>query len=245
MRRWFARAVMVAGCLGIGFLSISTSLQAQQAAMTEVYGEAVHQYYAGNYSRAELLLNEVQASGAEDPRVHYFLGMCKVAQGGGPMAGIADFEAGAQAEARSKNSYQVGQALIRIQGAARREIEKARLAARVQYGQQQLLEQRAKADAAAAGLPSTPSNNNVVPPIGGNVPDPITESLRSDRSAVDPVQPTAPDVSDPFGDDPAAPANNQPNVPATDAPATPTDTTDPFGTPATDAPMDDPFGTGN
>ncbi len=238
MRRWFARAVLVAGCL-----SISTSLQAQQAAMTEVYGEAVHQYYAGNYSQAELLLNEVQASGAEDPRVHYFLGMCKVAQGGGPMAGIADFEAGAQAEVRSKNSFQVGQALIRIQGAARREIEKARLAARVQYGQQQLLEQRAKAD--AAGRPTTPLNNNVVPPIGGNVPDPITEGLRSERSAVDPVQPAAPDVSDPFGDDPAVPANNQPNVPATDAPATPADATDPFGTPATEAPMDDPFGTGN
>ena len=244
MRRWFARAVVVAGCLGAGCLGLGSSLQAQQAAMTEVYGEAVHQYYAGNYSQAEILLNQVQASGSEDPRVHYFLGMCKVAQGGGPMAGIADFEAGAQAEVRSKNSYQVGQALIRIQGPARREIEKARLAARAQYSQQQLLEQRAKADAAAAGVPPTMPSGNT-PPRGGDVPDPITEGLRSDNSAIDPVQPTAPDVSDPFGDDPAVPANNQPNAPATDTPITPADGTDPFGTPANEPVMDDPFGTGH
>ena len=240
MRRWFASAVLIAGCLGTG-----ASLHAQQEAMAEVYGQAVHQYFAGNYSGAELLLNEVQASGSEDPRVHYFLGMCKVAQGGGATAGIADFEAGAQAEARSKNSYQIGQALVRIQGAARREIEKARLTARVQYRQQQLLEQRAKADAAAAGQPMAPLSGNSLPPANGNVPDPTTEGLRSDASAVDPVQPKAPDVSDPFGDDPAVPANNQPNAPATETPAAPADGTDPFGAPATEPAMDDPFGTGN
>lgn len=239
MRRWFASAVLVAGCLSSG-----ASLHAQQEAMAEVYGQAVHQYFAGNYAGAELLLNEVQASGSEDPRVHYFLGMCKVAQGGGATAGIADFEAGAQAEVRSKNSYQIGQALVRIQGAARREIEKARLAARVQYRQQQLLEQRAKADAAAAGQPMAP-NNNTLPPATGNVPDPLTDGLRSDATVVDPVQPTAPDTSDPFGDDPAVPANNQPNAPATETPATPADPSDPFGAPAAETPMEDPFGTGN
>lgn len=240
MRRWFARAVLVAGCLSLG-----APLHAQQEAMTEIYGQAVHHYFAGNYASAELLLNEVQASGSEDPRVHYYLGMCKVAQGGGPTAGIADFEAGAQAEARGKNSYQVGQALVRIQGAARREIEKARLAARVQYRQQQLLEQRARMEAAPAGRSTVPPANNAVPPAAGNIPDPLTEGLRSDAATVDPVQPTAPDTSDPFSDDPTAPAT-QPNAPATDTPATPADGADPFGTPATEAPMtDDPFGTGN
>ncbi len=240
MRRWFARAVLVAGCLSLG-----APLHAQQEAMTEIYGQAVHHYFAGNYANAELLLNEVQASGSEDPRVHYFLGMCKVAQGGGATAGIADFEAGAQAEARGKNSYQVGQALVRIQGAARREIEKARLAARVQFRQQQLLEQRARIEAAPAGRSTVPPAGSAVPPAAGSVSDPLIDGLRSDATTLDPVQPTAPDTSDPFSDDPAAPAT-LPNAPASDAPATPTDPSDPFGAPAAEPEMGaDPFGTGN
>jgi len=239
MRRWFARAVLVAGCLSLG-----APLHAQQEAMTEIYGQAVHHYFACNYASAELLLNEVLASGSEDPRVHYFLGMLKVAQGGGPTAGLADFEAGARAEARGKNSYQVGQALVRIQGAARREIEMARLAARVEFRQQQLLEQRARMDAAPTGRSTVPPANNTVPPAAGNVADPLTEGLRSDASTLDPVQPTAPDTSDPFSDDPAAPAT-LPNAPATDAPVTPADGADPFGAPPAEPAMgDDPFGTG-
>ncbi len=238
MRRWFARAVLVAGCLSLG-----APLHAQQEAMTEIYGQAVHHYFAGNYANAELLLNEVQASGSEDPRVHYFLGMCKVAQGGGATAGIADFEAGAQAEARGKNAYQVGQSLVRIQGAARREIERARLAARVQFRQQQLLEQRARIDAAPAGRSTIPPADNTAPPAGV-VTEPLTEGLRSDATTLDPVQPTAPDTSDPFSDDPAVPAT-QPNAPATNAPAAPAEGADPFGAPATAPATDDPFGTGN
>lgn len=236
MRRWFARAVLVAGCLGLG-----APLHAQQDAMSEIYGQGVHRYFAGDYAGAELLLNEVQAAGSEDPRVHYFLGMCKVAQGGGVMAGLADFEAGAQAEARGKNSFQVGLALTRIQGAARREIEKARLAARAQFRQQQLLEQRARTEAAAAGrsVPGTAPSNAGLPPA--NVPDPLTEGTMSGQATVDPTQPAAPDTSNPFGDDPVTPA---PADPATTTPTPPAESTDPFGTtPAMEA--TDPFATPN
>lgn len=236
MRQWFARGVLVAGCLGLG-----APLHAQQDAMSEIYGQGVHRYFAGDYSGAELLLNQVQAAGSEDPRAHYFLGMCKVAQGGGALAGLADFEAGAQAEARSKNSYQVGIALTRIQGAARREIEKARLDARTQVRQQQLLEQRARTQAAAAGRPApgtAPANNSLAPAVR-NVPDPTAEGLQSEAATVDPVQPAEPDTSNPFGDDPVAPTLG---VPATETPAAPADTTDPFGAPAEPA-MDDPFAT--
>ena len=240
MRQWFAHAVLVAGCL-----SQSAPLHAQQDAMSEIYGQAVHRYFAGDYSSAELLLNQIQAAGAEDPRVHYFLGMCKVAHGGGAMAGLADFEAGARAEATSKNSYQVGLALTRIQGAARREIEKARLAARSEVRQQQLLEQRARAAAIAAGspVPGTATGNNALPPANRDVPDPLAEGVRSGTATVDPVQPTSPDTSDPFGDEPVTPA--QPGAPRTVTPAAPVEGTDPFGAPATEPAMDDPFATPN
>jgi len=240
MRRWFARAVLVAGCLSLG-----APLQAQQEAMTEIYGQAVHHYFAGDYAGAESMLNQVQAAGSADPRVHYYLGLCKAAQGG-PLAGVADFEAGAQAEATSKNSYQVGLALTRIQGSARREIEKARLAARIQVRQQQLAEKRARTEAAGASVPATPPAPVDVPPATGDVPDPLTEGVRSDASTVDPVQPVVPDTSDPFGDDPSTPAA-QPGTPAPNTPAAPADATDPFGAPAAPAgepAMDDPFGSG-
>jgi len=236
MRSWFARAVLVAGCLGLG-----APLHAQQDAMSEIYGQGVHSYFAGDYSGAELLLNQVQAAGSEDPRVYYFLGMCKAAQGGGVMAGLADFEAGAQAEARGKNSYQVGLALTRIQGAARREIEKARLAARSQVRQQQLLEQRARTEAAASGR-TVPGANGTLPPANRTIPDPIAEGMRSGQATVDPVQPAVSDTSNPFGDDPVTPA--QPG-PATTTPAVPAEGTDPFGAPATEPAMEDPFGTPN
>jgi len=236
MRRWFARAVLVAGCLGLG-----APLHAQQDAMSEIYGQGVHRYFAGDYSGAELLLNQVQAAGSEDPRVHYFLGMCKAAQGGGVMAGLADFEAGAQAEARGKNSYQVGLALTRIQGAARREIEKARLAARSQVRQQQLLEQRARTEAAASGR-TVPGANSALPPANRTIPDPLTEGMRSEPPTDEPVQPAPPDTSNPFGDDPVTPA--QPG-PANTTPAAPVEGTDPFGAPAPEPAMDDPFATPN
>ena len=238
MRRWFARAVFVAGCL-----SLSAPLHAQQDAMSEIYGQAVHRYFAGDYSGAELLLNQVQAAGSEDPRVHYFLGMCKVAHGGGAIAGLADFEAGARAEATSKNSYQIGLALTRIQGAARREIEKARLAARSHVRQQQLLEQRAQAATTGRPIPGTASGNDRLPPTTRTIPDPLVEGVRSGTATVDPVQPTAPDTSDPFGDEPLTTA--QPGVPATEKPAAPADGTDPFGTPATEPATEDPFATPN
>jgi hypothetical protein len=236
MRRWFARAVLMAGCLSLG-----APLHAQHDAMSEIYGQGVHRYFAGDYAGAELLLNEVHAAGSEDPRVHYFLGMCKVAQGGGVMAGLADFEAGALAEAKSKSSFQVGVALTRIQGAARREIEKARLVARSKVHQQQLLEQRARNEAAATARSTAPAVGTL-PPGTGNVPDPLTDGGLAGQATVDPVQPSAADTTNPFADDPVTP---MPAGPTTTTPETPAEGTDPFANPTAEPAMDDPFATPN
>ncbi len=260
MPHWFKRAVLAAGCLGSSFLSFTAPAVAQQDAMAELYGQGVHHYYVGDYANAELLLNQVLASGSEDPRVHYFLGLCKVMQGGGIMAGTADFEAGARAEATSRNAYQIGQALQRIQGGVRAEIENARVHARAAVRQQQLAEQRARMQTGVAGTAPASSNLGTpalgTPALGtpalGTAPsattpatpvptdDPFGDSgLRSDTATIDPIQPIAPDTSNPFGDDPSAPA-----VPGTVAPATAPDATDPFSTPPA-AGMSDPFGTSN
>jgi hypothetical protein len=207
MRRWFARAVLMAGCLSLG-----APLHAQHDAMSEIYGQGVHRYFAGDYAGAELLLNEVHAAGSEDPRVHYFLGMCKVAQGGGVMAGLADFEAGALAEAKSKSSFQVGVALTRIQGAARREIEKARLVAR-----------------------------SKVHPGTGNVPDPLTDGGLAGQATVDPVQPSAADTTNPFADDPVTPMPAGPTTTTPETPAEGTDPfANPTAEPAMDDPFATP-----
>ncbi len=248
MPQWFKRAVLAVGCLSSSLLSLSAPAYAQQDAMTEIYGQGVHRYFAGDYAGAELLLNQVLGGGSEDPRVHYFLGLCKVMQGGGALAGVADFEAGANAEATSRNAYQIGQALQRIQGSVRAEIEKARINARATARQKQLMEQRARMESnPAPTAPATGSPLNgapTPPPVSPVAPvapaDPFGDGgLRSDAATVDPVQPAAPDTSNPFGDDPSTPA-----APGTEAPATAPDATDPFSTPPA-AEMNDPFGTGN
>lgn len=222
MPRWFKLAAFSLGVMGF-----YAPAMAQHDAMTELYGQAVHRYFHGDYAGAETLLYEVQNSGSEDPRVHYFLGLCKVRQGGGVTAGAADFEAGAMAEARGKNAVQVGLALQRIQGAVRAEIEKARLSARAMVKQQQLLEKRAAMEAAPAGsVPAPATVPGTLPPAA----DQPAESLRAEPAVVDPIQPEPTDTSNPFGDDPSAPA-----APGT-APATEAEPGNIFDAPATEEP---------
>jgi hypothetical protein len=250
MPQWFKRAVLAASCLASA-LSFSAPALAQQDAMTELYGQGVHHYFAGDYANAELLLNQVLSSGSKDPRVHYFLGLCKVMQGGGTLAGLADFEAGATAEANSRNSYQIGQALQRVQGPVRAEIEKARVNARAVARQQQLQQQRARMESAPAPAPGIVPSAPVQPTAPAMPTTPVTPiapdddpfgdtGFRSDNATIDPIQPNAPDTSNPFGDDPSVPGI----APGTDAPIAAPDASDPFSTPPAAVDMADPFGSG-
>ncbi len=125
--------------------------------MAELYGQAVHQYFAGNYSAAELLLNEVQASGSEDHACTTILACARSRRAAVQPLVSRTSRRARKLKCEARNSFQVGIALTRIQGAARREIEKARLAARAQ---QQLLEQRARAEAAAAGGTTPPRKSS-------------------------------------------------------------------------------------
>ncbi|MFK7736648.1 MAG: hypothetical protein AB8B50_11490 [Pirellulaceae bacterium] len=211
-----------------------TTAQAQSAGLVELYGEGVHRYFAGDLMGADELLSRVINSGSQDPRAYYFRGLLRERQGGG---GSIDFEQGAQMEATGRSSYNVGMALMRIQGSVRGKIEKARRDARVMYAQQKAMMQEAYQP-----TPMAPAiENSAVPlvpaqPSETGAADPFADGgMRSEETSDDTDQPATPEIdetSDPFADD----------APATDAPADSGDAADPFGDPS-DAPAgDDPFG---
>jgi hypothetical protein len=214
MARWF-KVAFLSSCV----MGMSVPAVAQHDAFMETYGQAVHKYFAGDVTGSERLLQDVLGNGAEDPRVHYFLGLCKVRQGGGVTAGLVDFEEGARLEAEKGKSLEVGRALQRVQGAVRVEIEKARLAARKTVALQKALEQRSRIES----MPAAPST---VPPATNTNP---ADNQPIGETTVDPVQPAAPDASNPFGDE-SAPAKPG------DAPTTEEPAGDLFSPPATEAP---------
>ncbi len=238
MARWVNNMRwLIAGLSAAVSVGASTNIQAQDGAYTELYGYGVHRYYAGDYNEAQRVLNIVIDAGIEDPRPHYFRGLVTY-QLGMQDAAKSDFEHAADLEARGKGVVNINLALQRIQGPVRRDIEMARMMARVAV----TAEQRAKRQLDAVQSQTNP--NVAKPPAGESLPPAISGDAPpatppATPPAADPVAPpaTTPDAqNDPFKDDAAVPP------PAT--PATPS--TDPFGTePAPAAPStpaaDDPF----
>lgn len=225
--------------LGLGVCLFGSSAFAQSA-LTELYGEGIHRFYAGDLMTAEQYLTRVIDAGVEDPRAYYFRGLVREMQGGG---GEYDYETGARLEAEGARSFNIGLALSRIQGHTRAKIEKLRLDARVAAQQQALLMERARTEAGSSA-PVPPPASPVVPPV--DTTDPFGGAEEPTPPVVDPVQPDA--LTDPFADDPA-PAADATEPPTTTEPA---DEADPFGgTPADDNPfgddapaaeVDNPFG---
>ena len=124
--------------VSVGMMLLSGSqLWAQSAALTELYGEAVHRYFSKDYLGAEEILTRAIEHGSDDPRAYYYRGLARGMYGGD---GQADFEEGARLEAAGRIGVNVSQALIRIQGHQRAKIEKARQDARLAYMQQRAVE---------------------------------------------------------------------------------------------------------
>ncbi len=131
MARWVNKMRWLIGGLGaVASLTATSSVQAQDGALTELYGYAVHRFYAGDYNEAQRALNIVIDAGVEDPRPHYFRGLVTY-QMGMQDAAKSDFDHAAELEARGKAVVSISQALQRIQGPVRRDIELSRLMARV------------------------------------------------------------------------------------------------------------------
>ena len=105
---------------------VGTSGVHAQDALTELYGNGVHAYFAGNLDEATAFFTQAIDNGSDDPRVFYYRGVINLKQGKTDEA-AADFAAGANAEADDiADFYPVSKSLQRIQGAARIQIEKAR-----------------------------------------------------------------------------------------------------------------------
>ena len=151
----------------------AVSLFAQEAVLGQEYGAGVHAFFAGDYAAAYEQLTTAIQGGSKDPRAFYFRGLACLNLGRGPDAAI-DFRKGAELESSDINRfYDVGKALERVQGSARIELEKYRVAARMaaleaaeklrkeRYEAIQREESRVLREQAAS---APPSGQEIVPP---------------------------------------------------------------------------------
>ncbi len=98
---------------------------------TELYGQGIHAYFAGDLEQAiHSLTAAIDRSDQDpDPKPYFFRGLA-LSQQGGMEAAQADFAKGAALEAvNGTRSHDVSAALQRIQGTMRTEIERQRSAA--------------------------------------------------------------------------------------------------------------------
>jgi hypothetical protein len=243
-------------------------MQAQEGVLSDLYGNGVHAYFAGQYRQAYDYLTSAIDAGTQDPRVYYYRGLT-YQRLGRPTEAQHDFLAGARLETGdSAGLYQVDRSLQRIQGRTRLALERVRSAARaeaVQHANAERVERYQRTQAAQEEVLVPPSSApGTLPPQIDTQPltppaDPVPPA-----DAVPPAR-TAPPAGaafeerpDPFGENapvrpatppPATPATPPPATPATPPPATPPaaqPATPPAGAPATPPPATppaDPFAT--
>lgn len=225
-----------------------SSANAQSNVLAEYYGLGVHAYFSHDLVQAYDRLTKAIDNGLNDPRAYYYRGLTSIASGREYEA-ESDFRSGAELEARGNFGPSIGQALTRIQGVSRLQIEEMRLQARLDYA----IAAKARSESRYGDIQAAEGDvlrQRPVPPAPpappappGPVPPPPIPSAVANPFADDAAVPAPPTVesadalegtmTDPFADDAAAPA--APGVAAPDA------GDDPFGGSAP-APADDPFG---
>ena len=110
--------------------------------LAQIYGMGVHSYFSGNPSDAEAVLGTAIEAGTQDPRVYYFRGLARLAQKNTEGA-TEDFTAGAKLEASPDSApVSVNSSLMRVQGAARLQIEKLRAQAKQEAAEQKQREEQ-------------------------------------------------------------------------------------------------------
>lgn len=243
--------------VAVSGVMIAAPASAQSSILAEVYGRGVHAYNAGNYASAYELLSMAIDNGIQDPRAHYFRGFAADASGRSYEA-EADFQAGAELEARGAFGTSIGRSLSRIQGHRRLQLEsireKARLQAlalkmsrsKIRYGElgvqppgmDPVVQPRVMPPRAGDPMvPPSPADDNPFADDLGVAP--VVESDDALKGAMDDPLATAPDA----GAVPTTPPANDPFAPKTSDPFAqpPAGGTDPFGADPGGA-MDDPFG---
>ncbi len=209
-----------------------------------LFGLGVHAYFDGHYAEADSLLSQSIGNGTTDPRPYYFRGLVHQMMGQTDIAG-GDFQTGAQLEATSSGrAYDIGDALERVQGPMRMEIEKHR---RDAFAQDHII-RRQRNSAVNTFSPRDPSNANAAPIDPKNLPDvsaivdptiPFPDTTakayfppsKSERSKQSPVvgigaaQATKAMTKKPASDDPFSGGA----VKKSEEPAPKSDNSDPFG----------------
>ncbi|MBN2579459.1 MAG: hypothetical protein JXB10_10745, partial [Pirellulales bacterium] len=116
----------------VGILAFLATVpaSAQRAVLSQLYGDGVHAYFAGDYRQAHKQFTAAIDGGTQDPRVFYFRGLAYLKLGR-PQEAAVDFRRGALLETRNVGQrYQVAQALQRVQGDVREQLETYRAQAR-------------------------------------------------------------------------------------------------------------------
>jgi len=157
--------------------------QAQDSLLQELYGQGVHAYFSGRYEEAHEFFSKAIEQGTQDPRCYYFRG-CVYAKLGRPDEAEADFKSGGEFEASGAAvQINVGQALQRIQGPIRLQLEEHRYAARL-----------------AAHLKAAEERKERYEEMQRNEPNVLRTPgpAAADAAAPDAAKPAAPDATDPF-----------------------------------------------
>lgn len=219
--------------------------QAQDDVLVQLYGQGVHDYFAGRQFEAQKSLNAAINAGSRDPRVYYFRGLVNQRLGY-EGAAEGDFKMAADLEARTGVSEAVNRALTRIQGQDRMEVEKHRTEARLASHRERVDRRRDRYEdpVPEVGVEDLddPSLEDDLP-VPDEMDDDTAPDLLDEADDAEPVQ--APDESDDlFGDDSADDGADEPEA---DDDLFGDDTTDDGGAldDAADDPADDagdPFG---
>lgn len=168
-----------------------TSCQAQTAVLSEIYGRGVHAYNAGQYDRASEWLSMAIDNGFQDPRAYYFRGLAATASGRANEA-TADFEKGAEIEARGAFGDSIGRALSRVQGPTRLDLELIRENARLRALASNQARSQARYGELGASATSGAAPNAAAP--NAAAPGPVRP-----RTVTPPAAASA--AADPFADD--------------------------------------------
>ncbi|HEV3416512.1 MAG TPA: hypothetical protein VG056_06860 [Pirellulales bacterium] len=214
-------ALVSAGVLMLGI----GSPRADEAILDQMYGNGVHSYFGGDFSRTYESLSAAIRGGSRDPRAYYFRGLAELRLGRQPDA-AADFEKGAELEtADSNDRYPVSEALERIQGPIRATVEQYRENARAIALQRDLQQRQTVFDQQhsnqAALLRRDIPAAELTP-----APAPDQAAKQPAATAAGPAAPKAAQAADPFNAPPAKPADETPDKAAAEKPV---EATNPFG----------------
>jgi hypothetical protein len=250
------RAIVSCGLFAVTSWS-TTSAVAQDPAMVQLYGGAVHEYFSGNYQQALADLTLVADSESTDPRVFYFRGLVQRRMGMSDAA-QEDFAKGAELEAKAVDRfYPVSRSLERVQGADRLAVEKFRARARAlayqekQKRDQSRYEQIRRSEAAVLrDAPiAAPAEPAAQPKAGAAAPAAPAEADPFAEPAEKPAEEPAAEA-DPFADEskpaeeatedaPAAAEKKEDDPFADDADAAPAEEAPAEEAPAEEAPAEE------